>query len=123
MSKVLVVDDNKLLRSLLSDTLTSLGHVVLTAEDGEAGVKLALSELPDLVVADHYMPIMDGATMIRILKSTDLTKNIPVLVLVGTMEAERLCNEAGGDMSLRKPLKEEELKEAVVSLLSKMLKK
>lgn len=121
MAKVLVVDDNKLVRAILTDILTSYGHKVFQAEDGEDGVKVAFREVPDLIVADHYMPGMDGATMIRILKTTDLTKNIPVLVLVGTSEAERLCKEAGGDLSLRKPLNEGDLKSAVEGLLKQLL--
>jgi len=80
---VLIVDDDNNFRELLSCALAeSFG--VITAEDGEVGVKLALKVRPDLIILDVMMPKMSGLEVLRALLQDEETARIPVLVCTGS---------------------------------------
>ena len=68
MSRILLVEDNNLIRDMLSLRLRRKGYDVLSAADGEAGVALAASERPDLVLMDISLPGLDGWAAARLLK-------------------------------------------------------
>jgi len=80
---VLVVDDDNNFRELLSCALADIFSVI-TAEDGEVGVKLALTMRPDLIILDVMMPRMSGLEVLRALLQDEETASIPVLICTGS---------------------------------------
>lgn len=79
--KVLIVEDEKMLSDALAYKLVNSGFEVFTAENGEQGLEMAVSEKPDIILMDLLMPIMDGKTMLRKLREFPQFKTIPVVVL------------------------------------------
>lgn len=83
---VLVVDDIESNRRLMTDLLVSRGLNVLTAENGQDAVMITQTYLPNLILMDIVMPVMDGHEAVRILKSNEKTKNIPVIIITASIE-------------------------------------
>lgn len=81
MSTLLLVEDNELNRDMLSRRLEKMSYEVLMAVNGQEGVEMAREHLPDLVLMDINMPVMDGWTAMRLLKSRPETREIPVIAL------------------------------------------
>jgi len=81
--KILVVDDEEDILNLLDYTLTRAGFEVLTAEDGPEALEIAMASvpLPALIVLDIMLPEMDGTDVLKRLKESDVTRNIPVIML------------------------------------------
>ena len=97
MPKILLVDDNELNRDMLSRRLRRRDYDVEMAVDGQEGIDLTKSLMPDLVLMDMSLPIIDGWTATGILKSDSTTSHIPIIALTAhAMEGERQkCLEAG----------------------------
>lgn len=87
-AKVLIVDDDSFLSGIYATKLELEGFGVVTARDGEEGVKAALKELPDLILLDVLMPKLDGFEALRQLKQQESTKNIPVIMLTNLGQKE-----------------------------------
>ncbi len=85
-SVVLVVDDEAENREFLNDLLSDYGHHVLTAENGKIAVNLALENVPDLILMDVMMPVMDGLSAAGEIKKNPLTERIPIIILTGQNE-------------------------------------
>src|SRR5256885_10990216 len=81
MTKILVVEDNEVNQRILIRRLERRGYQVVLAGDGKQGVELALAELPDLILMDMSLPVMDGWEATRQIKAADETKGIPVIAL------------------------------------------
>ena len=81
--KILIVDDNQDFMKLLEVNLTKRGYQVVTAVNGEEGLKKAEIEKPQLILLDIKMPQMDGFTFVRLLKKDEKIQKIPVVVLTG----------------------------------------
>ena len=81
MAKILLVEDNEMNRDMLSRRLIRNGHQVVIAIDGQQGVNMALSELPDLILMDMSLPVIDGWEATRRIKVNDATRGIPVIAL------------------------------------------
>lgn len=81
MTTILLVEDNELNRDMLSRRLERKGYQILIAMDGEQGVSMATSNLPDLVLMDMSLPVMDGWEATRQLKGNPLTEAIPIIGL------------------------------------------
>ena len=79
MPKILLVEDNELNRDMLSRRLIRRGYDVVVATDGMSGVTTAEQELPDLIVMDMSLPILDGWEATRRLKEITATQNIPII--------------------------------------------
>src|SRR2546430_7494449 len=95
--KVLLAEDDRLLRTAAVSTLRRAGFDVRAAEDGEETVALAAAERPDLILLDLVMPRVDGFEALRRLKADPATRAIPVIVLsnLGT-ESDRSTATAAG---------------------------
>ena len=78
--KVLVVDDDAWMRSVLADLLPAEGYEVEQASDGTSAIRLAKEDRPDLVILDLVLPEMSGLDVLRELKKDHWTNNIPVIV-------------------------------------------
>ena len=80
-NKILIVDDEPMLLSALVDKFTREGFDVITAENGEEGLRSALRDHPDMILLDIIMPVMDGITMLFELRKDDWGKNVKVILL------------------------------------------
>lgn len=90
MRKILIVEDNDKNLSLFKLIVESMGHEPVTASDGKEGVRMAKDNLPDLILMDIQMPIMDGISALKILKADEATKHIPVIALTSyAMKGDR----------------------------------
>ena len=81
MCKILVADDEPDMRSLLSDLLEAAGHEVTEAENGQVAYQQIQQELPDLVLMDVLMPMMDGIQVLQRLRNDAATQSLPVILL------------------------------------------
>ena len=79
--KILYVEDNPDNVYMLTRRLKKKGFEVLVAEDGQQGVEMALSEVPDLILMDLSLPIMDGWEATKNIKADEKGKNIPIIAL------------------------------------------
>lgn len=86
--KILVVEDEKSLRSPLEKRLLSDGFDVITASDGEDGYNKAISEKPDLILLDIILPIMDGITVLNKLRQDPWGKSVPIIILSNLSRAD-----------------------------------
>ena len=121
MAKILLVEDNEMNRDMLSRRLMRRGFEVIIAVDGNAGVITAERELPDLIVMDMSLPILDGWEATKRLKQIDSTRNIPIIgcsahAMVGDREKGI---EAGCDDYDTKPIEFNRLLGKIEKLLEK----
>lgn len=119
MSKVLLVEDNEMNRDMLSRRLARRGFVVIVAADGQEGVETARREMPDLILMDMSLPVLDGWGATRILKTEELTRSIPVIALTAhAMAGDRTkALECGCDDYDTKPIEMPRLLEKMDRLL------
>ncbi len=108
MAKVLVVDDESSIVNIISYNLKKEGYDVITAEDGEAGLELALSESPDLILLDIMMPKIDGYEVCRKIREKS---NVPIIMLTARAdEVDKVIGlEMGADDYVTKPFGNREL--------------
>ena len=88
MSKILLVEDNEMNRDMLSRRLIRKKYDVVMAVNGQAGVEMASTENPDIILLDMSLPIMDGWTAAGHLKANPATKDIPIIALTAHAMAE-----------------------------------
>jgi two-component system, cell cycle response regulator DivK len=81
MATVLLIDDSKFLRRANELSLMKAGHQIVTASDGEEGLRLAREKRPDIIVLDMMLPKLAGADLLQLLKADPHTAKIPVIVL------------------------------------------
>ena len=110
-STILIVDDEPFNVEILEQELQHLGYRTLSAGDGEEALEVVANELPDLVLLDIMMPVMDGFSVCRQLKADSRTRLIPVVMLTALDGFDDRIKgiEAGADDFLTKPVNEREL--------------
>jgi DNA-binding response OmpR family regulator len=120
MERLLIVEDELPMRTALADVLTAQGYRVITASDGEAGLRRAIEEKPDLVLLDIMMPRLDGYAVCSELRR--LSHAVPILMLTakGMVEDRVTGLDAGADDYLVKPFSTEELLARVRALLRRL---
>ena len=106
MSKILLVEDNDMNRDMSSRRLERKAFEVIIAVDGQAGVNLATSESPDLILMDLSLPVIDGWEATRRIKADPATQSIPVITLTAHAMAgdEQKALAAGCDDYDTKPV-------------------
>jgi CheY-like chemotaxis protein len=117
--KIITIDDEPPIRSLIRHSLRQEEYEVLEAGDGNEGLEIIRRERPDLVVLDFVMPVMNGAETLNAIRSDPEIAHIPVLLLTGVKDAEKLkplLQDSRLDF-LDKPFLVETLKERVRNLL------
>jgi twitching motility two-component system response regulator PilH len=87
--KALVIDDSRFQRIAIQRALGRAGHDVITAEDGEAGLKTAQQAVPDIIVLDMMLPKLSGVDVLKALRQQQSTKEVPVIVLTALSEKNR----------------------------------
>ncbi|MFA6428150.1 MAG: response regulator [Candidatus Buchananbacteria bacterium] len=90
--KILVVDDEPALRQAMVDKFKTEGFEVVQAGDGQEGLKVALNERPDLILLDIVMPIEDGISMLKKLRTDDWGQTVPVIVLTNLSGSEKVAS-------------------------------
>jgi CheY-like chemotaxis protein len=105
MPKILVVEDMPDSAELAAQILRKYGHEVLLAETGEAALRLAQEQLPQLIVYDYWLPDIDARTFLTRLRSVDGLDKIPVIVCTATPTAaiQEFIGERGFDGHINKP--------------------
>jgi two-component system cell cycle response regulator DivK len=121
MSKILLVEDNEMNRDMLSRRLERKGYSVVIAVDGQQGVDMAHAEMPELILMDMSLPVIDGWEATRRLKADEQTKAIPVIALTAhAMSGDReKALEAGADEYDTKPVELPRLLGKIQALLEK----
>jgi type IV pilus assembly protein PilB len=104
--KILVVDDNELMRQLIVHALKSENFLTIEAGNGMDAMKKAFEEKPDLIITDYIMPEMDGMVLLKKLKAELSTRLIPVIMVTAKdeVDSEVAVLEAGADDYLAKPI-------------------
>ncbi len=115
MKRILLVDDQKEIRDLLSKFFLLNGYEVESVEDGEAAMVLLKKKQYDLVVADFLMPKMDGLNLTKKLKLYN--PSLSILIMSGSGVGEAFFREAGADAFLTKPLDLSSMKALVEEIL------
>jgi two-component system, OmpR family, phosphate regulon response regulator PhoB len=119
MSQILVIDDEPDVLLLCRVNLQHAGHLVLEASDGEQGLALATSDVPDAIVLDLMLPLMDGYGVLSHLLADERTRDIPVLVLTAKAQREDRvrCWEQGASEYMTKPFSPAALSAALTQLI------
>lgn len=87
--KILIIEDSRLLRTTTERMLIRAGYEVITAADGEEGLRLALENKPDLVILDMMLPKLSGPEVLQRLRLNASSKSTPVIVLTSLSESNR----------------------------------
>ena len=118
MSRVLITDDSLLQRRTLSAIVTDAGHEVDIACNGQEALEKIQAHAPDCLLLDMLMPIMDGVQVLEQLESQGVT--LPVIVLTADVQEwlKDKCLELGVTTFLNKPVKQEQLRQALENIFS-----
>ena len=105
MKTILLIEDNKDVRENTAEILELANYKVLQAENGKIGVELAQQKIPDLIICDIMMPVLDGYGVIHLLNKSQQTAGIPFIFLTAKSERSdfRKGMEMGADDYISKP--------------------
>lgn len=122
MAHILVAEDERDIRDLISFTLKFAGHEITQATNGEEAVQLAKEHLPDLIMTDVRMPRMTGYEACKAIKADEATKHIPVVILSAKGQDEEIDQgkDAGADDYLLKPFAPDELTRRIAEILERL---
>ena len=121
MKKVVLIEDDTVLRENTAELLELSGYEVATAPNGKIGVEIVINTLPDIIICDIMMPELDGYGVLETLVRNDTTKYIPFIFLSAKTERRdvRKGMDLGADDYITKPFTEEELTSAIESRIAK----
>lgn len=97
MKKILIVEDELAYMTLLHDKLTAAGYTVIEAVNGKLGLEKVKKEKPDLVILDVRMPVMDGMTMLDLLRKDEASKDTKVIILTNLEPDEKMIGKVVND--------------------------
>jgi DNA-binding response OmpR family regulator len=117
--KILVVDDEPHIVTMIESRLNANGYDVITAFDGQEGLKKAQHENPDLILLDVMMPKLTGYKVARLLKFDDKFKDIPIIMLTARSQEKdvQLGTEVGVNVYITKPFEAKLLIESIKKIL------
>lgn len=120
MAKILIAEDERDIRDLITFTLRFAGHEVVATTNGEEAYERALKEIPDLILMDVRMPRMTGYEACRLMKAQDSLKNIPVAFLSAKGQESEVQTglEVGAVEYILKPFSPDQLTERVKAILA-----
>jgi len=119
--KILYVEDQKDVQRAIYQLLSVLGYEVECADDGQEGVDKALSWLPDVILMDIRMPVLDGVEATRLIRQNPTTANIPVIVLSAftDQKTRTACEQVGVNGFVTKPVSMHKLTRLIDQVLGK----
>jgi len=117
MPKILVIEDNNLIRETVLELLESRGFEAVGAANGQVGIELAIAQIPDLILSDVMMPQLNGFEVFVALRSHPATASIPFIFMTGS-EMEKAI-ELKADGYLSKPCSVTEILRAIATQLEK----
>lgn len=119
MSRVLVIDDERIVPMILKYAFDAIGYETIEADGGLSGIGTARDEHPDAIVLDLMMPEVNGLDVIDVLRNDEATRDVPILVLTAvTMAREHgEVMSAGADLVLTKPFDPQDVADAVERLV------
>jgi diguanylate cyclase (GGDEF)-like protein len=119
--KILIVDDDPLMRRIVTQSFDRSSYQLLEAESGPSGIQCALEQHPDLILLDVMMPEMDGFEVIRRLRSHPLTQSLPIILLTALGEISEKVHgmQMGADDYMTKPFDPRELRARVQAHLKR----
>lgn len=121
MSKtILIIDDDPNIIALLENFIKPMGFEILTASDGMAGLELARTKRPALILLDIMLPKLDGYKISRFLKFDDTYSSIPIVMLTAKSDAkdQQIGKQTGADAYVTKPFN----KNDIVKLINELVK-
>ncbi len=120
MARILAVDDSPVMRQMVITTLSLAGHDVAQAANGAEALKIAATEVFDLVITDVNMPIMDGIALTRNLRQLPAYRLTPMIALTieATAAVRHAGRHAGADAWVLKPFNPQRLIDVVAQLLN-----
>ncbi len=118
-NKILIADDDAEMLEMLASMLEGEGYSIVMAENGLEAVELARKELPGLVLLDIHMPKMDGLAACKAIKSDQVTKGVPVVMLTveGSIHEIQQAISYGAKTYITKPSSKAEILKVVKSIL------
>jgi two-component system chemotaxis response regulator CheY len=121
MAKIMVVDDAKVMREMISAMLVTEGHEVVCADDGDVGLEMARDEVFDMILSDINMPNMSGISMVSKIRILDGYQETPIIML--TTESSNYkkdkAKKMGANGWLQKPIEPKRLVKAVNTMLAR----
>lgn len=121
MKTILIIEDNVEIRENIAEILELASYTTLTAENGKVGMEIAIAKLPDLIICDIMMPVLDGYGVLHMLHKNPTLKNTPFIFLSAKAEKAEIRKgmEMGGDDYITKPFNTTELLNAIACRLKK----
>jgi two-component system, cell cycle response regulator len=118
-TKILMVDDSQTIRLVLLKAFQPYDCAVIEARNGEEGLAAAARETPDLILLDLSMPVMDGVTMLKHLRTAPDLKTIPVIMLTAESDRENvfLVTKLGVADYILKPFREDQVLQRVAKII------
>jgi CheY-like chemotaxis protein/CRP-like cAMP-binding protein len=122
MTKILLVEDNDEIRENTAEILELAGYKVSTAANGKQGYETAVKDMPDLIICDIMMPVLDGYGLLHLITKNENLKTVPFIFLTAKTERSdfRKGMEMGADDYITKPFTDIELLNAIESRLQKI---
>lgn len=115
---ILIIDDDRALRTIFNKRLTNAGYTVSEAYNGAVGLEMALEKLPDVIILDIEMPVMDGIQALQNLRTTSQIQHIPVMLVTATSSAHQIEGTQLANLILQKPISTRELLTHVATVLN-----
>ncbi len=117
--KILVIDDDKLMRMMISECLIRNKYYAFCVDSGEAGIEAAIARNPHVIILDMIMPGIDGIETLKRLKAHPHTANIPVMMLTGISKSEDIATilKLGAKDYIVKPFEEENMLKRIKRVL------
>ena len=117
MAKIIVIEDSYYQKVLLNTILTSDGHEILNASNGNEGLEMILSHEPDCILMDLSMPVFTGQELLKTLQEKNI--KIPVIVITADIQdsSKNQCLQMGAKAYITKPVDKKELQESLNNIL------
>ena len=125
MLKIITIDDDPVVRTLIKKTFSSLGFEVITAADGIEGLRAIENHQPDIIILDVMMPIIDGLEVLKRIKATPKIAKIPVIMFTAISDGHMVVETSkfGADDYIIKPFQSSVLIQKVKELLKNKYRK
>ena len=118
LGTILVVDDEAAIRRFLEQFLAAQGYTVTSAPNGQEALALTSQVRPDLVLVDGMMPGLDGLAVCRRLRDDEATRDLPIILITASAEADDIWLRSGANAVVRKPFDGNELLSWVARLIA-----